>query len=259
MHVRYALRALVERRNLRRSQIAIVLSEQSHGEVTPLGFPADRIVKIPGGVDTERFVPASDKAGLRRELGLPQDRQILFSVRRLAPRMGLDRLIQAMPEIRAHCPDACLVIGGKGPEEARLRQLIQTLNLEPHVRLLGFIPTDKLAAHYQAADLFVLPTLALEGFGLVTAEALACGLPVIGTPVGATPEILTPLDPRLVASNTEPHGLAEAVTGFLQSEWRRALTPQHLHNYVLQNYTWDRHVARTEQIYQDLLHPKSPP
>ena len=220
------------------------------------GVGADQMQMVPGGTDTNAFhvLPAQNagKVAVRRKLGLPVNGQILLSVRRLTPRMGLDRLVQAMPEIVARCPEACLVIGGTGPEEAHLRHLIEALSLGAHVRLAGFIPPEKLVSYYQAADVFVLPTLALEGFGLVTTEALSCGLAVIGTPIGATPEILMPLERRLVARSTQPHCLAEAVVGYLQGAWREALTPEHLHDYVLQNYSWERHVARTEQVYLDL-------
>jgi len=262
LHARYALRAQVERRNLRRSQVAVVLSEQSRQEVLDLGFPAGSIVKASGGTDTDAFhlLPGKTdgKIAVRRQLGLPESAQILLSIRRLAPRMGLDKLIQAMPEIIARCPDACLVIGGTGPEAGRLQTLVQTLHLQDHVCLAGFIPAGQLVSYYQAADLFVLPTLALEGFGLVTTEALACGLPVIGTPIGATPEILAPLDQRLIAHSAQPHCLAEAVADYLSGTWRHTLTPQHLRDYVLENYTWERHVLRIEEVYTDLLHARSP-
>ncbi len=247
----------VERRSLKNSARVLTLSRCfSDLTAAQYGVTPTQLALVPGGAETSRFVlPSTDQPAQRRALGLPEDAEILLSIRRLAPRMGLDNLIQAMPEMLAHCPKAFLVIGGKGPEEARLRQLIGALGLEDKVKLAGFIPDDALVSYYQAADLFVLPTLALEGFGLVTTEALACGLPVLGTPVGATPEILTPLDPRLIAPGTAPSDLAAAVIRFLTGDWRSALTPTRLRDYVLQNYTWDRHVAATEQIYLDLLPP----
>ncbi len=257
MHLRYLLRAQDERRSLHRSAVTVVLSEQSRQEVLKLGYPAENIVKAPGGTDTDAFhlLPGktAGKMAIRRSLGLPENAQILLSIRRLAPRMGLDKLIQAMPEITQRCPGACLVIGGAGPEAGRLQSLVETLHLQDHVRLAGFIPAQQLVSYYQAADLFVLPTQALEGFGLVTTESLSCGLPVIGTPIGATPEILAPLDRRLIAHSAQPHCLADAVAGYLNSAWRHTLTPQHLHNYVRENFTWDRHVLRLEEVYTDLL------
>jgi glycosyltransferase involved in cell wall biosynthesis len=251
---RFLLRRRIERQNLTRSRTVIVLSEHARREVLGLRFPAGRITLVPGGADTERFQPAS-KAAARAALSLPPHGPLLLSIRRLVPRMGLDTLLAAMPAILRVCPGTQLLIGGIGPEEARLRQTIRSLGLGKSVRLLGFIPDDQLAAYYQAADLFVLPTLALEGFGLVTTESLACGTPVLGTPVGATPELLAPLDPRLIARSPDPAGLAEAVTAFLSQEWRLTLTPDRLRAYVLDRYTWDRHSAQTEQVYAALLSP----
>ncbi len=251
---RFLLRRRTEQQNLRRAQAVIVLSEHSRREVLDLRFPAERIALIPGGADTARFVPAPHgKAAARAALGLPDAGPLLLSIRRLAPRMGLDNLIRAMPAVCAASPGVRLLIGGKGPEHARLSRLIQTLGLQGSVCLLGYIPDADLAAYYQAADLFVLPTLALEGFGLVTTEALACGTPVLGTPIGATPELLAPLDPRLIAQSAAPADLADAVTGFLNGQWRHTLTPDRLRTHILDHYTWDRHTEQIEQVYYDLI------
>jgi glycosyltransferase involved in cell wall biosynthesis len=248
-----ALRRRVESGSLRRSETVIVLSEQSRGEVASFGCPGDRIRKIAGGADVGRFAPPADKRAVRRALGLPEDRRILLSVRRLAPRMGLDNLIEAMPTVAARHPDALLLIGGKGPDRARLEKVIATAGIGAHVRLVGFIPEDQLAACYQAADLFVLPTLALEGFGLVTVEALACGTPVVGTPAGATPEILRQLDARLVTRETSPNGLADGILSFLEGAWARELTPDRLCRFVRERYTWKRHVAAVEALYEEVI------
>ena len=85
---------------------------------------------------------------------------------------------------------------------------------------------SELRDWYRAADLVVLPTVAYEGFGMVTAEALATGTPVVGTPVGATPELLEPLDPRLVAAGSDPDALAAAIRNaftFADTEFARPL------------------------------------
>ena len=236
----------MEAANLRRSAAVVVLSEHSRREVLTFGYPPAQIRLIPGGTDLERFHPATDRAAARQRLGLPAGQALLLSVRRLAPRMGLDNLVRSMPAVVARRPDVLLLIGGKGPERERLERLVAELGLEDHVRLLGFIADDDLAAYYQAADAFVLPTLALEGFGLVTTESLACGTPVLGTPVGATPEILRRLDARLVLPGTGPEALAEGITAFLGSEWWAGLTPERLHRFVQDNYTWDAHVQAVE-------------
>jgi glycosyltransferase involved in cell wall biosynthesis len=251
--LRRRLRHQIEAVNLRRSRRVIVLSQQSRGEVRSFGFPEARIRKAAGGVDVARFLPSADKRAVRRALGVPEGRCLLLSVRRLAPRMGLENLIRAMPQIVALRPDALLLIGGQGPERERLQHLIGELRLDEHVRLVGFIPDARLAAYYQASDLFVLPTLALEGFGLVTTEALACGVPVVGTPVGATPELLAGLDTRLVAPGVTPDALVSAVLGFLEGDWKRELTPERLRRHVLDHYTWGRHVDAVEAVYGEVI------
>ena len=106
------------------------------------------------------------------------------------------------------------VVGGHAGRS--LRRLASELGLSENVRFTGRVADDVLKDWYRAADLFVLPTVAYEGFGMATAEALASGTPVIGTPVGATPELLEPLDPRLVAPGTDPEALAAGITAGIE-------------------------------------------
>ena len=252
--IKQELRRTLEAANLRKSDAVITLSNCFRRKINErYGLPIDHVQIVPGGADLQRFQPTSDKRACRQSLGLPINRQILFSVRRLAPRMGLDNLILAMPEVIAKNPDVLLLIGGKGPQKAQLEQLVEGNHLQDHVKLLGFIPDDKLSSYYQAADLFVLPTVALEGFGLVTTEALASGLPVVGTPVGGTPEILANLNSRLIADGTAPNHLAKAINSFLTNTWNLELTPDKLHRYVCENFTWEKHVDAVESIYVNLV------
>ncbi len=106
-----------------------------------------------------------------------------------------------MSTIRASVPDALLVVAGAGSERERLEARTKTLGLAHAVRFQGFIPDETLPAAYAAADLNVLPSIALEGFGLTAVEALAAGTPSIVTPIGGMPEIVTPLSRRLVSDD----------------------------------------------------------
>ncbi len=253
-HLKKHLRRLVETTNLRGSDTVLTLSDCFRAQViTRFGIPANSVHTIPGGTDVERFTPSTDRQAVRRRLDLPPHRRLLLSIRRLCPRMGLDNLITAMPAVIARHPDMLLLIGGHGPERERLERLIRELHLENSVRLIGFLPDDLLASYYQAADLFVLPTAALEGFGLVTTEALACGTPVIGTHVGATPEILQHVNPRWIVPGTSPEALAGAILNFWQHDLAPEHSPARLHEYVCCRYTWDGHVQQLEAIYADAL------
>ena len=103
------------------------------------------------------------------------------------------------------------MIGGAGPLDAALREMAAREGLAERVRFAGFIPESRLPSYYRMADLFVLPTRELEGFGLVTLEALASGVPVAGTPVGGTPEILSRLEPNLLFKDATAASMAETI------------------------------------------------
>jgi glycosyltransferase involved in cell wall biosynthesis len=187
----------------------IVLSEFSRGILAERAPEvAGRATLVPGFVDTAVFSPG-DRAAARGALGVGPSTSLVLSVRRLEPRMGLENLVEAA-SLLDDVPGLRIVIGGSG-SGLDLQGLRDRLGVGERVELIGRVSEADLHLWYRAADLFVLPTVAYEGFGLATAEALASGTPVVGTPVGATPELLRPLDPRLVASGTSPGELADAV------------------------------------------------
>src|SRR5206468_322339 len=235
----------LERACLRRATAIQVLSDYSSELLWKLyRISREKVVKIPGAVDTASFRPAEDRAAVRKALDLPAERSLLLTVRNLEGRMGLDLLIRTMAILTQNMPEALLLIGGAGTLRRELESLSNALGLRERVRFLGFIPDAALPLYYQAADVFVLPTRELEGFGLVTVEALACGTPVLGTPVGATPEILVPLSPALVFRGLAPETMAEDLRRFLEAERRdpeaharlRAACRRHAEAH----YAWDR-------------------
>ena len=246
-----ALLWAIERACLRRAHLVHVLSDFSADQLWKLyAVPRERIVKIRGAAATDRFRPAQDRGAVRRALGLSADRPLLLTVRNLEARMGLDNLLDAMARLKARCPGAVLWIGGAGSLRGALEAQSQALGLADQVKFLGFVPDAELPGYYQAADLFVLPTRELEGFGLVTVEALACGTPVLGTPVGATPEILRALCPSLVFRSAAPEVMAEDLERFLAAMTRDPDAYWHLRGacreHVERHYTWERATEKLE-------------
>jgi glycosyltransferase involved in cell wall biosynthesis len=243
---------LLEWSCLRRASLVHVLSEFSARQLRSLyGVPGARIVKIAGGADTERFRPAADRAAARAALGLRPQVTLLFTVRNLEARMGLDRLLEAMARLRYFHPNAHLVVAGTGSRADALRVQAATLGIEDRVDFVGYIDDSRLAAYYQAADAFVLPTRELEGFGLVTVEALACGTPVLGTPVGATPELLRPLDSALLFRDASVAGIADGLDRFLRvllaDPARAAALRAACRRHAESQYGWDRSVTALER------------
>ena len=166
--------------------------------------------------------------------------------------MGLSELIEATAHLRASGRSVLTLIAGRGSLEEALRQQVRAKRLEESVRLLGYIAEGDLPFYYRAADCFVLPTRALEGFGLVTAEALACGTPVLGTPVGATPEILRPFDPRLLTRDATPEGLAEGMGRFLDEVAAEPGLEQRCRAYAEDHFSWEPFVTGLERISREV-------
>ena len=225
----------------------VVLSEFMRQRVMAThGITSERIVLVPGAADPSLFRPSADRREPRRMLGLPEDRTILFTVRNLVSRMGLEMMVEAVSELGEAGQRCLLVIGGEGPLRARLEAAIRQRQLEQVVQLAGFIPEERLVAYYQAADLVLMPTAQLEGFGLVTVEALACGTPVVGTPVGAIPEMLNQIDPILVARGTESPSFADAlrrVLSRIEEPVERERLSRKGRSLVERRYNWVQHCA----------------
>lgn len=209
----------VERFVLARSDCVHVLSEftsdllwQRHGETDVRVIPHYLTDPV-----ASRSADPEDVTTLRRHLGWPTDRPVVFTVRGHKPRVGLEDLIHAAEPLVAN-GDCLLVIAGAGPLTPRLVEHAASLGLGEGVLFPGRISDSDLDRAYRAADVFVLPSRDLECFGLVTIEALARGLPVIGSDAGATPEILTPLDPGLIYEAGNVPALRQRLVEFLQGD-----------------------------------------
>lgn len=247
-----ALRRAVERASLRASDRVVVLSAYSEDRLRLAHPELEPVVRlVPGGVDPTRFSPDGGREAARSRLGLQDGRPTLLTVRNLVPRMGLDNLVAAMPDVARAFPEARLTVGGDGPIRPALEAQTRDLGMADRIRFVGFVPDGSLPDHYRAADLVVLPTRTLEGFGLTTVEALACGTPVLGTPVGATPEILEPLDPALVAENASPTGIAAGIVRALPMN--RSGFAERARRHVMERYTWERVGERLEGVIREVV------
>jgi len=195
-----------------RSSRLIVLSD-AFGKILTAryGISPERIRVVPGCVNVDQFDLPITPAEARLKLQLPQGRPIVLAVRRLVRRMGLEDLIDAVKLLRKRVPDVLLLIAGKGRLQDELQARIGDAGLDDNVRLLGFVPDQHLPALYRAATISVVPTVALEGFGLITVESLASGTPVLVTPVGGLPEAVAGLSPDLVLPSTGAAAIAQGL------------------------------------------------
>jgi len=214
--VRYRLRRPQLRFALKRAARLIAVSGSLKQDAVALGV--DRVRVIENGIDPRLFA-AIDRTEARRSLGLPEDGPLLVSVGTLAPRKGFHLVIEAMAGLRPDLRFA--IVGGPGAEgamESELRSLAIRLGLEDRVIFAGPRGRSELAAWYSAADLFVLAS-GHEGCPNEVLEALACGTPVVATPVGNIAELLSP-EVGIVVEREVP-ALASAIDEALSRKWDR--------------------------------------
>ncbi|MEX3920482.1 glycosyltransferase family 4 protein [Paraburkholderia sp. BR10872] len=224
-----------------RSSRLIVLSK-AFGDILTRRYAIspERVRIVPGCVDTAHFDTACTTAEARLKLQLPQGRPIILAVRRLVRRMGLEDLIDAIKMVKQRHPDVLLLIAGRGRLESELQQRIDEAGLADNVKLLGFVPDAHLPSLYRAATLSVVPTVALEGFGLITVESLSAGTPVLVTPVGGLPEAVAGLSQDLVLPSTGANAIADGIDGALSGRIKlpdeeacKAYAREHFDNAVI--------------------------
>jgi glycosyltransferase involved in cell wall biosynthesis len=209
---------------------------------------ADRIRVIPGWVDLDRFRPPGDCRVARLRLGWPLYDTVFFALRRLYPRMGLENLLLASAEVRREGINFHLVIGGAGPLLKTLEDLRDRLGLRENVTFMGMVQEELLPLAYGSCDAAVMPTEQLEGFGLPILEGMACGRPVLVTPVGAMGEIVRPFEAKWVAENAAASGIAKMLSAYLSGR-----IPRHeadtIRSHIRENFAPETAYAR----YLELL------
>jgi glycosyltransferase involved in cell wall biosynthesis len=203
----------VERQVLQPCARIHTLSEFSRAKVEHFHGLGDRVRVVPYWRRPELQRHCS-KLEARRRLGWPADEPLFLTVRKLGPRYGLDIAIRAIAPLAA-AGRCAFVLAGDGPLREELRALVRSLGVGGRIRFAGRLDEAQLALAYQAADLFVLPTRALECFGLIIVEALAFGCPVLSTDAGAIPELMRDILPEFVVPAGDVAALRHKLERFL--------------------------------------------
>jgi len=249
--VNIRLKAWIERTVYRRAARCIVLSSAFRDVLHhTYGVPLHRIRIVPGGVDVNRFATTVPMHDARATLGW-DERPTVLVVRRLAERMGLIELVEAAAMVREEHPKLQVLIAGKGPLHDTLQQAIAAHGVEDHARLLGFVPDDHLPLAYRAADATMVPTQALEGFGLITLESLAAGTPVLVTPVGGLPETVQDLDPALMLRDTSVAAIADGLRAVVSGQFAR-LRGAPCTSYVRERFAWPVIADQVAAVYREV-------
>jgi len=215
------------------------LSQQS-------GLAVDKIGLIPNGVDTDQFCPATDKAAVRRQLGLPATCPAIVTAARFSPEKDLGTLLRAFAAVRQSLPDTELWLLGDGAERANLEALRRELGLGDRVRFFGARPDVRL--FLQAADLFALSSVS-EGLSIALIEAIASGLPVVATDVGGNQEIINPPEAGRLVPARDPQALGHALVQVLGDSALRHKLSQAARKRALEKFSLERMLQSYRELY----------
>jgi glycosyltransferase involved in cell wall biosynthesis len=238
------------RLSVRQARRVIAVSESTKRDlVQQYGLSPGKVDVVHNGVDAGfQPLPAGQVVAFRKEKGLP-DRFILF-VGTLEPRKNVVRLVEAYARLPKDRPPLMLV-GGKGWLYDEIFARVEALGLSGEVRFVGYVPADALPWWYNAADLFVYPSL-YEGFGLPPLEAMACGTAVISSTASSLPEVVA--QAGLLIDPAEPEALAKAMEQVLADrEMRKQMESAGL--VQAKNFSWEKSARKTVESYRRALTP----
>jgi len=260
-----------EKEELERINAEILLTQQATHIFAPSDsdmnyleylYQADihKISVIPPGVDTALFKPM-DKEEAKKAIGAKKEDKILLFVGRIEPLKGLDMLLYAVKVLIMKNPElsVCLwIVGGDILQKKELwshqlkmlQQLKEILNLSTHVRFLGQKTQEELPRYYNAAEMVIMPSH-YESFGMVTLEAMACGVPVITTNVAGVSQLIDKQHAALITSVNNPLLLASQIKFLLTNDAAHKQMSKDLQEKA-QDLSWDVIVNKIINVYDSI-------
>jgi len=202
------------------------------------------------GIDTNLFAPITPDAQLTERLGVAGKR-VLISTRSLRPIYDIATLIRSLPHVLSRVPDAACVIVGGGPENDNLRALAESRGVADAVHFIGSVPNSHLPSYLCSSDVYVSTSLSDAGIAASTAEAMACGLPVVISDFGDNREWVREGGGLLFPCG-DHEVLASRLTDVLTAPAMRDTAARVNRDTVLERCDRDTELTRMEQCYREL-------
>lgn len=241
--------SLIRRLNFRRADGAIAGTAEAAQRLREAGFRGPIAVIPQLGVDPDTFCPRRNEA-LRQDLGLKAF--TIGYIGRMVPEKGLWVLLEALSFLKGNWQ--CLLVG-EGPLRKKWLAQAGHMGMRERVVWVPTVPHKAVSEYINAMDVLVLPSLTTsrwkEQFGHVLIEAMACGVPVIGSDSGAIPEVIG--DAGLIVPEGEPMALARAIDQLRSSEPQRLALGQRGRERVLSLYTNERICHQTVRFWQEVI------
>lgn len=231
---------------LRRADLITVDADHMAEAVVRFGVPRERIRLVYFGTDTATFRPEARSEALRAHLGTPT----VISLRSLEPLYDVGTLIRAAPLVAHEFPDVKFLVAGRGTEEAALRRLAAALGVGDHVVFAGHLPAAELPGYLASADVYVSTALSDAGLAASTAEAMACGLPVVVTDSGENRIWVHSGESGYVVPPRSPQVLAGRIIELLRRPETRARFGRRGREIIVERNDYTREMTKMEELYR---------
>ncbi|MBI3601593.1 MAG: glycosyltransferase family 4 protein [Candidatus Omnitrophica bacterium] len=216
--------------------------------VRDFGLDPKKVHWIANGIDCSKFVLATEalKQQTRQRWNI-QAKFVIGLIARFSDVKGIDVLIKSMPLVIQQYPDVLFMVVGQGPEQEKLFNLAEGLNLKTHVRFENIV--NQTADILPAFDLFVMPSRQ-EGLGLSVMEAQSCGLPVIASGVGGLVDLIEDGKTGYLVSAGDSKALAAKINEVLRNPLQAREVGLAAREYIARNFSLEKMVSATEKIYE---------
>jgi glycosyltransferase involved in cell wall biosynthesis len=221
--------------------------------VTRCGFPPDKVVTIPNGVDLQRFQPARYDRRLRKELGIHDEAPLVGVIGRLTHQKGHACLFRALPLLLRKFPSLCCLIVGDGELREELQGLAAREGLTDHCLFLGV--RQDMPQVLAALDVLVMPSLS-EGLPYVALEGMAMAKPIVASAVNGVPELIQDGVTGRLVPRGEPNALAKALEEVLADPAAAAMLGRAARHRVEQAYSVEGWIRRLESFYERVFSGK---
>jgi glycosyltransferase involved in cell wall biosynthesis len=216
------------------------------------GISSQRVARIYNGIELDKFRPDLKQSMLKENWGIAQESPLIGALGRMVWQKGFTYLIEAIPDILQSLPSVRFVIAGDGPLKKELESLSEDLNVKEQVIFPGYI--GQIEQFLSNIDILVVPSV-LEGFPMVTLEAMAMGIPIVATQINGVTEQISHGQEGILVPPRNPRELAGAVLQLIKDEELGARLGLAARKKIESCFSVERMVRETEQLYLSLLKP----
>lgn len=244
VYFNWKFKKIISKLVLENAQAVVTLTQNMKKELG--AYNIKNIFIIPDGVELSKFENLS-KAGIRKELKINDDENVIIFVGSLKAVKGIKYLIEAINIVKEKNPKLRLLLIGDGEEKKELERLVEKLGLKKIIGFVGKINNEEVPKYMIASDVLVMPSLS-EGLSVAVLEAMASGLPVVATKVGGLPEIIKDGENGFLVEPKNPKQIAERILYLLSDDGiRKAIFLNNKEKS--KNYSWDSIVNKLIAVY----------